>query len=166
MAALLGRRDDAATRRWWWCGLGMVTVFLGTALAAYLKGPDWMWMYFLDPPPLSAGDLAFMGIVLYYLPYGAAFAATRHLERARRGGGYAVLAGSVVLNLYIVARLWDRYFHVGTRAEYLAGKAPRLVEPHALTATLNAGGAALGIAAIVLVVLAVRDARSARMARL
>lgn len=159
LAALLGRRGPRV-RAWFVRGLVALTVFLATALLAYARCADWMWMYFLEPPALSATDIGFMALLLYYLPYLAAWGLAREAEqRWPRRGGYAVLGISAILNVYIVARLWDRYFHVGSRAEYLAGRAPTLAEPNVLTGVLNAGGAALAVTVVVLVVTAVREAR-------
>jgi hypothetical protein len=164
IAAWLGRRDDVSSRRWALRGAVATSVFLASALAAYAKGPDWMWMYFLEPPALTVVDLAFMAVVLYYLPFAAGFALTRAGERRWPGrGGLLVAASALVLNVYVVARLFDRYAHVGTRADYLAGRAAPLAGDHALKGVLNAGGAALGATLVVLVALAVVEARRARV---
>jgi len=165
LAALLGRRSDNALRNWWWRGLIAVTVFLGTALLAYAKGPDWMWMYFLEPPDLSLFDLAFLSVMVYYVPYGAGFALSRRLDRQMgRSGGFLALACSLILNIYVLARLFDRYAHVGTRADYLAGRAAFITGDHPLKGTLNLGGATLAITAVVLIALAFRESRAARAA--
>ena len=130
---------------WFRRSLILATIFNVSALASYFYCPDWMWMYFPEDAHTSAFGLIYVFALLYYLPLVASYILTQWMEVKKPNSSYAWIAGMGALNVYIVAALFDRYFHVGTRAEYLSGVAKTLADPtNAVALPMNVGGAALG----------------------
>lgn len=87
--------------------------------------PDWMWMYFVEasrhPFPLR-GLALLIALIVYYVLYCLGFLWGAR-AKAQVGGtawwGAAMLAAASGL---IILPVWDRYYQVGTMAEFLAGQ--------------------------------------------
>jgi hypothetical protein len=114
----------------WWRSRALLAgaiaagVFTLTALASYAIAPDWMWMYFLDPDPVSW--------VVFVIPAAYAFTFLLGFWSAialKPLGGQAIARAAVVsliLEAVVIGITWERYSEVGTAAEWSAGRANEL----------------------------------------
>lgn len=145
------------------------SIFFALSVQPFLfRWPDWMYAYLVpaeDFPPQRAAVPFFLAVA----GAGAmgAWVALQLLRAGRARWALAHALGGIALWLAIWAATWDAYFHVGTRAEWLAGLAPPLAEVPDFRTAMNLAGAAQGAVGIGLaawVLLAGR--RAARLARI
>ncbi len=100
-------------------GAGLVACALfGVGIPAlfYLLCPAWMWMYTVDPAKVPAWFVVYV-FALYFIPFLAGFAFVP------RRGGWLLFAVCAVLELALMAALWDRYSVAGTFDEFHRGAA-------------------------------------------
>lgn len=107
-------------------GLFFSTVFIISVIISYIVAPDWMWMYFPEKSKINLLDFIYILIFMYYMPYIAGYAIAKYLKDVDFKLAIASAVFYLLWAIYIVARLFDRYYHVGTREEYLNGTAPIL----------------------------------------
>lgn len=107
-------------------GIFFTSIFIISVIISYIIAPDWMWMYFPEESGINILDFIYILIFMYYLPYIAGYAITRYLKDIHFK--YAILSAFFFLiwGVYIIVRLFDRYYHVGTREEFLNGSASLL----------------------------------------
>ena len=121
-----------ATGDAWWrsrafrAGLAGATVFTGTAIVSYFVAPDWMWMYLIDPDPLS-WTVPLM-VPAYLFVYVVSFAAAVALHAARPILVWLAAGVAALMEVAIVAITWDRYHLVGTATEWHRGLAHELFD--------------------------------------
>ena len=126
---LAGRGEVASaptlfrTRAFRW---GLVYLHLGVlaiSVTLYAIAPAWMWMYWVDPGHLPV-VVVILAFVLYEVCYVAGFALAAELERWKRNATWGIaIAMFLAINAAEVATR-TRLFHVGSYAEYAAGRAP------------------------------------------
>lgn len=109
--------------RW---GILFSSIFIISVIISYFMAPDWMWMYFPENPKIGFLDWGYILIFLYYLPYVGGYFLTRELRKKGFIYGVFVALVSLLGEVFIVLRLWERYTHVGTREEFLSGTATLL----------------------------------------
>ncbi len=101
------------------------TIFNVAVAISYVQFPDWMWMYFFDTRFLSMWEhgltLAISLIIYYALGIGGFFWGIHHRVHIWR-----TIAALLGMSGLCGAIFFDRYFHVGTTAEFFAGTAPTL----------------------------------------
>lgn len=126
--ALLQRKEGVSPlkEKGLWYGLVFSTVFLISVILSYAIAPDWMWMYFPENPRINLLDWIYLILFLYYLPFAGGYLLTRELRKRNFIAGSSVAILSLLAEVFIVLRLWDRYTHVGTREEFLSGTAALL----------------------------------------
>ncbi len=132
------------------CALLVQTVVgIGLPVLGYLVGPDWMWMYYVDHRDLPGWMAWYLLLVLYWIPFGAAYLLGAWLSRKGQRPVVVAFALATAAQIAIIGMTFDRYVHMGTTEEYRAGQAALLPQSSA-AATLNAGAAvaALSIAAV------------------
>ncbi len=138
--------------------------FFGLALAGYAIAPDWMSMYFMEEgSPISFWGLAYLGVVLYAVPYAFGYAMGVGARRCSPLAVGGVLTLGLAVQVAVVLALWDRYFHVGTRSEYEAGTALLLPEHVELSQVFNLGTLALAVYLGICIWIARRRLRRARL---
>ena len=86
-------------------------------LAFMEKFPEWDWQYFVDPSSLPVGAPAIFAATVIVCGHLGALAGKRLPK--------LVGAVGILLGIFTIAT-WPRTWHIGTRAEYLAGTAPTL----------------------------------------
>ncbi|RME29410.1 MAG: hypothetical protein D6798_00105 [Deltaproteobacteria bacterium] len=155
---LVARRPDpfgpgalvAAGFSLWYClSVGVAT----------LKAPDWMLNYFVPPDQI---DLRLVHAV--FVVGGLLAGLSGHtltavcLQRGRTGAAILVLLAGFACLAGLWGLTFDRYIHVGTTAEYLAGTAPLLPDSD-LRPWMNLLGIGQGLAFAVPAVLLHRRGR-------
>ncbi|MFN7975416.1 MAG: hypothetical protein U0166_24285 [Acidobacteriota bacterium] len=137
------RREGAPFFRVWPFGHGLVmtALFFGTAVASYALEPEWMFMYFVPGPSVGTAGLAYMGILLYALPYVAGFALALEARQRARSLAAACLLGALAAQVMVVGGLWERYIRVGSLEAWRAGTAVRLPDHLPLARVSGTGGA-------------------------
>jgi len=126
---LAGRREIASsppgfgTRAFRW---GLAYLHLGiiaVSVTAYAINPDWMWMYYVKARELPL-IVVIMVFGLYEASFVAGFLLSPALERARRGGGFAlaVVVGAGITIAEVASRA--RLSHFGTVDQFRNGIAP------------------------------------------
>lgn len=136
-------KADLLTSRWFVRGLFFSTVFVVAALWSYARAPDWMWMYYVDSGSLSALDIVYILVFLYYIPYCLGYILGIWAEHWRKNLSLAVIGAAVLLNVYIIAVTFSRYSVVGSLEEYRAGTAAFLFGPNPVSLPMNAGAAVM-----------------------
>jgi hypothetical protein len=105
-------------------GLASALVFTAVAFISYAVAPDWMWMYFLEP---SDASWALPGIAIGYVAvFLVGFAAAVGLASLGRRAVIAAAVTMLIGELGVVALTWSRYHLIGTKEEWLAGRAHEL----------------------------------------
>ena len=129
---------------------------------ATVRAPDWMLNYFVPAEQLSLPlvHLVFVVCALLAAVSGHTLTAV-FLQRGQGGRAFLVL----LTGAFCLFGLWgltlDRYLHVGTHAEYLAGTAPLLPQSH-LAAGINVLGILHAFAFAIPAGLLVRQGRRLR----
>ncbi len=123
--ALLQKKEEGSliresAFRW---GLLFSSIFIVSVIISYFMAPHWMWMYFPENPKIGVLDWIYILLFLYYLPYAGGYFLARELRKKGFIYGAIVALISLLEEIFIVLRLWDRYTHVGTREEFLNGTA-------------------------------------------
>jgi hypothetical protein len=124
--------------KYFWLAVGYAAWFAFVVAYPIFKYPDWMFVYFRDWRdynwPLVYAAFASSVVV------GAAcgqMITQALVARGRMGIAVLVFLWGVAVYVAIFHATWDEYLHVGTYAEYLAGRAPLLKDlpqvQHALT---------------------------------
>jgi hypothetical protein len=120
-----------APREAWWrsasfkAGLLTAVAFTIVAFVSYAVAPDWMWMYFLEPSKVA---WALPGIGVGYLSmFTIGYSGAVGLRPLGRRIVAGAALGAVAAELTGVAITWSRYHLVGTRREWLAGRAHELL---------------------------------------
>lgn len=90
---------------------------------------------------------------------GTAVAALIHLGRVPAAIAVA-LSAIIGFGLFLFMTL-DQYTHVGTRAEYVAGRAVLAMEDSSWKMASNVSAGIFGLAAVVIIAMQIRRARSA-----
>lgn len=126
--ALIQKREESSLLkesafRW---GLLFSSIFIISVIISYFMAPHWMWMYFPEDPQIGILDWIYILLFLYYLPYAGGYFLTRELRKKGFIYGAIIALISLLGEIFIVLRLWDRYTHVGTREEFLSGTATLL----------------------------------------
>ena len=86
-------------------------------LAFMEKYPEWDWQYFVDPTALPVGTPAIFAATVILAGYFGTKAGKRHPK--------VVASVAMLLAVFTLVTL-PRTWHLGTKAEYLAGTAPTL----------------------------------------
>lgn len=127
---LTSRRPLVRTRAYH-AGLATLIVFCLAVTISFLWYPDWMWMYYatVSSAPFAARGLhLLLGLLAYFLLYCVGFLLG---ARAKVRGKCAIWTGLILFgaaSVLIILPFFDRYYHVGTTAEFLAGTAVPLPE--------------------------------------
>lgn len=105
------------------------------------RWPDWMYAYLIpatELPPAVVSPFFFVAVV----GSGAAgaFISWTLIRQGRMAWAVANVAFGLGGWLVIQAATWDRYFHVGTFAEYHSGQAPRLSDAGSFYLEMNLAG--------------------------
>jgi hypothetical protein len=111
-----------------------------------IRFPDWMFVYFHDPRayPMPLVAVIFVSSVVAAAASGEALTQAL-ITRGRTGLGLALFVWGLAAYAAIFAATWDEYMHLGTYAEYLAGRARPIAQVPEFARSLN-------IAAVLLVV--------------
>jgi hypothetical protein len=117
------------TNTYFWHGVIFASIFNAGVAYAIATYPDWMWMYFLEDSRNSPFELIYLFVFLYYLPYTLGFYLGLDLKRRSRASWVAFAVFLLVSEAWLIARLFNRYTAVGTRAEFLNGTAKSLLSP-------------------------------------
>ncbi len=104
-------------------GLLFSTIFIVSVLISFVMAPDWMWMYFPENPKTTLLDIIYLLIFLYYLPFIGGYILTRELMKKGWIQALSIPLISLLGEVFLIIRLWDRYSVVGRREEFLAGTA-------------------------------------------
>lgn len=112
-----------------WHGLVFTSIFNVAVVYAILFYPDWMWMYYLEDSRNTLGELVYLFVFLYYLPYLLGYYLGRDLRHKNWMLCLALIGSMAVVEVWLVIHLFDRYAVIGTREQYLAGKAISLFGP-------------------------------------
>lgn len=105
-------------------GLATTLVFTAVAFISYAVAPDWMWMYFLTP---SDASWALPGIAIGYVGmFLLGFAAAIGIRPVGRGMLVGAAVGALSAEVVVVALTWSRYHLIGTKEEWVAGRAHEL----------------------------------------
>ncbi len=99
-------------------GMIFASTFNLSVVFSYLVAPDWMWMYYPFSSETSVPGLVYIFIFLYYVPFILGYMLGARWRERRPWAWIPGLAASLVMEAIIVGVLFDRYFHVGTTAEY------------------------------------------------
>ena len=119
----------APSRDWWRsrsfaAGLATALAFTAVAFISYAVAPDWMWMYFLRPSDVA---WALPGIALGYIGmFLLGFSAAIGMKPLGRGVLAGAALGTLSAEVVTVALTWSRYHNIGTKQEWLAGRAHEL----------------------------------------
>jgi len=115
--------------------------------------PAWMLCYLVDPArlPLAVWYPIFI-LVLMACGAGAALWTARLVAAGNRRGAWTVALGSFAVWLLLFGVTLHRYVHVGTYAEWLAGRAPALRDQPAVMAQFNTVGAITGAGVVAAVI--------------
>ncbi|MFN3484896.1 MAG: hypothetical protein ACK44W_05370 [Planctomycetota bacterium] len=115
---------------------------VGVPVAAYLRFPDWMWGYYVDPRNVP-GVVPAILFVLYGVPFLLGYGAPRKLEQWRPGKAWVALAAGLAAQAALLAWQWPRYTTVTTIEGFRAGvEVPPAALPFFRTAVPLAFGAA------------------------
>lgn len=142
-------------------GFALTLLIFLVAYASYRVAPDWMSMYFLRDPAFTALGLGYVFLLLYAVPYLAAYAlgaALRHRSRVR---GLLLAAFGLALQVAVVRHVWPRYLPVGSFDEWTAGRGTPLPEHGALNLVSLPGGALVVLGFAVAAAAAYRRMRAA-----
>lgn len=110
-------------------GLIVLTIFNLAVAISYVQYPDWMWMYFVQASNWSSigiGLSLLVGLLAYYLIFALGF--YWGISRRAFSGKipWALLGILLVLSGAAIVPVFDRYFHVGSYADFIAGTALEL----------------------------------------
>lgn len=117
------RAGTVFSSAYFWRGVVFVTLFNVAVFQAIINYPDWMWMYFLDHSVNTCGELVYIFLFLYYLPYTLGFYLGHDLKCRSVLLWILLLLTMVATEAWLVYTLFDRYAFVGTLQEYLTGSA-------------------------------------------
>ena len=99
-------------------------MFTTVAFVSYAIAPDWMWMYFLAPSDVSwalpAIATGYVGMFLI------GFAAATGMKPLGRGALAGAAIGALTAEVVVVAIMWSRYHLIGTKQEWMNGRAHEL----------------------------------------
>ncbi len=104
-------------------GLIFATVFVISVIISYKIAPDWMWMYFPNDPSISILGGIFILSLLYYFPYIGGFLWGMFLYANSILMYWLVIIYFLAMEGIVIGLLFKRYFFVGTRTDFLSGKA-------------------------------------------
>ncbi len=132
-------------------GLIFSTLFVISVILSYKLAPDWMWMYFPEDNSLSFWGWLYILSVLYYMPYVGGFLLGKELFRRNRLIYWLTMVYFLFMELLVILLLFKRYYFVGTRDEFLTGRAVPLNSPQSPVGTLmNITGIVLFIIFVVM----------------
>ncbi len=112
-----------------WHALLFSSVFNAAVFYAYLKFPDWMWMYFLSAPRNTPLELVYIFLFFYYFPCILGFYLGRVALSYGKMAWFLFALFLVASEAWIVFHLFDRYSVIGTREQYLNHTAISLFDP-------------------------------------
>lgn len=118
-----GRSGTVFSSAYFWRGVVFTTLFNVAVFHAIINFPDWMWMYFTEDSANTWGELLYIFIFLYYLPYALGFYLGYDLKCRSIVLWFILLFAMLGTEAWLIHLLFDRYAYIGTRAEYLAGDA-------------------------------------------
>lgn len=121
-----------------------------------------MFCYLVDVArwPLVPVYVVFLFVCVAWAALGgSSVAALVHLKKT--GLAVAVTVGAVVGFALFLAMTLDQYTHVGSREDYLAGRAIATTSDPAWVTASNVSAAVFGLAAVVIIALQVRRIRKA-----
>lgn len=113
------------------------------------RWPDWMYSYFVpasELPPGVVSPFFFVAVVA-----AGTVGAWVTIQLLRSGRTALAMANTLLgLGFWIAiwAATWDRYFHVGTWADWMAGTATPLAQAKAFGLEMNVAGALQGAAGV------------------
>ena len=128
----------------------------------FFNRTDWMFCYLVDVSrwPLAVVYAVFLFVCAAWAALGGtAVAGLIHLQNTGLAIGVAVSA--VMGFALFLAMTLDQYTHVGTRDEYLAGKAIATTSDPAWVTASNVSAAIFGLAAVGIIATQVRRMRKA-----
>jgi len=123
------------------------TIFVISVIWSYFLAPDWMWMYFPEKSSLNIWGWIYILSVLYYFPFIGGFLLGMVLSERSKVVYWISVVYFLIMELLIILLLFQRYYFVGTREEFLKGKAVPLNSPASPVGTL------MNIFSIVLIVI-------------
>ena len=112
------------------------TLFVVSVIWSYKLAPDWMWMYFPEDNSVSLLGWIYILSVLYYMPYIGGFLLGKELFRRSKVVYWIAVVYFLIMELVVILLLFNRYYFVGTREEFLSGKAVPLNSPQSPVGTL------------------------------
>jgi len=117
------------TESYFWHGLVFTTIFNVAVVYAIIHYPDWMWMYFVENSSNTLVEILYIFAFIYYLPYVLGYYIGRDLKKK----SWVLTLGCCVLLAavegWIIVHLFERYSMIGTKEEFLNGKAISLFSP-------------------------------------
>lgn len=117
------RMGTVFSSAYFWRGVVFSTLFNLAVFQAIVAYPDWMWMYFLEYSANTCGELVYIFLFLYYLPYTLGFYLGYDLKCRSLGLWVLLLLAMLGAEAWLIHTLFDRYAFIGSRQEYLAGNA-------------------------------------------
>lgn len=160
------RRDLHGTvfsSRYFWHGVVFTTLFNLGVFYAIATVPDWMWMYFLDDAHNTFGELVYIFIFLYYLPYALGFYLGFDIKNRSTAGWWALILFFIGAEAWLIDKLFDRYSVVGTRQEFFSQTAASLFSPSNPIAPVMNGSVAAMVAYFFFVVFLYRRGKKIRL---
>lgn len=124
-----GRRCSVFSEGYFWHGVLFSSLFNVAVLYAAIHYPDWMWGYFLTDSANTTGELVYLFVFLYYLPYALGYYLGRDLKRFSWVLTVGLCLVMAAVEGWLIYHLFDRYSVIGTRGDFLAGKAVSLFSP-------------------------------------
>lgn len=112
-----------------WHGLVFTSLFNVAVVYAIIKFPDWMWMYFVDNSTNSFGELLYLFVFVYYLPYLLGFYLGKDLITQSKLHWILCLILLVASEGWIVWHLFDRYSVIGSLEQFQNSTAVSLFSP-------------------------------------
>jgi hypothetical protein len=138
LLTLLASRQIRAGRaepfgKYFWLAVGYAAWFALVVAYPIFKYPDWMFVYFRDWRAYN-WPLVYIAFATSVL-VGAACG--QMIARGRIGLAVLVFSWGVAVYVAIFHATWDEYMHVGSYADYIAGRAPLLKDLPAVQKALT-----------------------------
>lgn len=118
-----GRGGIVFSSAYYWRGVMFTTLFNVAVFYATINFPDWMWMYFVEDSANTWGELIYIFIFMYYLPYTLGFYLGYDFKNRSILLFIVLLLVMLGTEAWLIHSLYDRYAYIGTLEEYLAGDA-------------------------------------------
>lgn len=146
--------------RYFWHGLVFTTIFNVAVFYAIATYPDWMWMYFLEDSGNTTGELIYIFVFLYYLPYVLGFYLGIECKKRAISLWASFIAVMAASEIWVIWHLFDRYSVVGTREQFMNGTATSLFSPQNPIGAVTNGSVVFMVLYFVFVLFRHRRARN------